>query len=47
MRCRLLGQRKIVTLLSGHPDGDTQLFNLGTVSFTHIKLRGASVQVYK
>jgi len=26
-----------VTLLSGHPDGDTQLLNLGTVSFTHFK----------
>jgi len=47
MRYRLLCQRKIVTLLSGHPDGDTQLHNLGTVSFTHIKRRGVSVQVYK
>ena len=35
--CRLLGQRKILTLLSGYPDGDTELLNLGTVSFTHIK----------
>jgi len=26
-----------VILLSGHPNGDTQLLNLGTVSFTHIK----------
>jgi len=26
-----------ITLLSGHPNGDTQLFNLGTVSFTHVK----------
>jgi len=26
-----------VTLLSGHPNGDTQLLNLGTVSFAHIK----------
>jgi len=26
-----------VTLLSGHPNGNTQLLNLGTVSFTHIK----------
>ena len=26
-----------VTLLSGHPNGDTQLLNLGTVSFTHVK----------
>ena len=35
--CRLFGQRKILTLLSGHLDGDTQLLNLGTVPFTHIK----------
>ena len=26
-----------VTLLSGHPNVDTQLLNLGTVSFTHVK----------
>jgi len=26
-----------VTLLSGHPNGDNQLLNLGTVSFTHVK----------
>jgi len=26
-----------VTLLSGHPNGDTQLLNLGTVSFIHAK----------
>jgi len=26
-----------VTLLSGQPNGDTQLLNLGTVSFTHVK----------
>jgi len=26
-----------VTLLSGHPSGDTQLLNLGTMSFTHVK----------
>jgi len=25
------------TLLSGHVDGDIQLLNLGTVSFTHVK----------
>ena len=37
IRCRLLGQRKIVTLLCGHPKGDTQLLNIGTVSFTHTK----------
>jgi len=36
-RCQLLGQKKIVTLISGHANGDTQLLNLGTVSFTHIK----------
>jgi len=36
IRCPLLGQRKSVTLLSGHPNGDTQLLNIGTVSFTHI-----------
>jgi len=32
MRCRLrlLGQRKIATLLYGHPNGNTQLLNLGT-----------------
>jgi len=26
-----------------HPNGDTQLLNLGTVSFTHTKWRGVSV----
>jgi len=26
-----------VTLLSGHPNGNAQLLNLGTVSFTHVK----------
>ena len=26
-----------VILLSGHPNGNTQLVNLGTVSFTHVK----------
>jgi len=26
-----------VTLLSGHPNGDTQLLNLGTASFTHVR----------
>jgi len=26
-----------VILLSGHPNGDTQLLNLGTVYFTHVK----------
>jgi len=26
-----------VTMLSGHPNGDTQLLNLGKVSFTHVK----------
>jgi len=26
-----------VTLLSGHPNGDIQLLNLGTVFFTHVK----------
>ena len=26
-----------------HPNGDTQLLNLGTVSFTHTKRRGVSV----
>jgi len=36
IRRRLLGQKR-VTLLSGHPNGDTQLLNLGTVSFAHIK----------
>jgi len=25
-----------VTLLSGHPNGDTQLLHLGTLSFTHV-----------
>jgi len=37
------GQREIVTLLSGHPHGDTQLLELGTVSFTNTKRRGVSV----
>ena len=41
------GQRKIVTLLSGHPHGDTQLLELRTVSFTNTKRRGVSVKVYK
>jgi len=27
-----------VTLLSGQPNGDTQLLNLGTVCFTHVKV---------
>jgi len=26
-----------VILLSGHPNGNTQLLNLGTISFVHIK----------
>ena len=43
IRCRPLGQRKIVILLSGHPNGDTQLFTLGTMSYAHIKRRGISV----
>jgi len=29
--------KKRVILLSGHPSGDTQLLNLGTVCFVHIK----------
>jgi len=29
--------KKRVTLLSGHPNGDTQLLNRGTVSFAHVK----------
>jgi len=37
IRRRLLGQRQIVALLSRHPNGDIQLLNLRTVSFTHIK----------
>jgi len=32
-----LSAKERVTLLSGHPNGDTQLLNLGTVSFTHVK----------
>jgi len=40
-------KKDIVTLLSGHPSGDTQLLILGTVSFTHTKRRGVSVQVTK
>jgi len=43
MRCQLLSQGKIVALLSGHPNGDTQLLNLGVVSFTHTERRGVSV----
>ena len=39
-RCRLLGQRKIADLLSSHPNGNTQLLNLGTVPFIHTKRRG-------
>jgi len=27
-----------VTLLSGHPNSNSQLLNLGTVSFTHVKV---------
>jgi len=45
MRCRLLGQRQILTLLSGHLNGDTQLLNLGTMSFTHFKRRGVNVYI--
>jgi len=37
------GQRKRVTLLSGHPHCDTQMLELGTVSFTNTKRRGVSV----
>ena len=40
MRCWLLDQRNIVTLLSCHPNDDTQLLKLGIVSFTHTKQRG-------
>jgi len=29
--------KKRVILLSGHPNGDTQLLNLETVAFAHIK----------
>jgi len=29
-----------VTLLSGHPNGDTQLLTLGSVTFTHVKAAG-------
>jgi len=42
IRCRLFGQRKIGTLLSGHPNGDTQVLNLRNVPFAH-KPRGVSV----
>jgi len=42
IRCGLPDQRNIVTLLSGHPNGGTQLLNPGTVSFTHTKRRGIS-----
>jgi len=47
VRWRLLGQKQIVALLSGHPNGDIQLLNLGTVFFIHIKRRGASVKWIK
>jgi len=43
IQCRILDKRIIVTLLSGHPNGDSQLPNLRTVSFTHSKWRGGSV----
>jgi len=39
-----------VTLLSGHPNGDTQLLNVGTVSFTHVKAarnKGLNVKIKK
>jgi len=36
-----------VTLLSDHPNGDTQLLNLGTVAFIHTKRRGVSVEWIK
>lgn len=39
----LLNQRKIVTLLSGYPNGNTQLLNLGTMSFNHTKWGRVSV----
>jgi len=35
-------KERYTTLLAGHPSGDTQLLNLGTVSFTHTKRHGAS-----
>jgi len=34
---RRFSAKERVILLSGHRNGDTQLLNLGTVSFTHIK----------
>jgi len=34
---RRFSVKEKVTLLSGHTNGDTQLLNLGTVSFTHFK----------
>jgi len=37
----------VVTLLSDHPNGNTQLLNLGTVSFIHTKRRGVSVEWIK
>jgi len=40
VRCRLLDQRNTVTLLSCHPNGDTQLLKLGIMSFTHTNQRG-------
>ena len=32
-----LSVKERVILLSGHPNGDTQLLNLGTEYFTHVK----------
>ena len=34
---RRFSAKERVTLLSGHPNGDTQLLDLGTVSFNHVK----------
>jgi len=34
-----------VTLLSGHPNGDTQLLKLGTVSFAHVKCLSLQIKI--
>jgi len=38
--------KKIVTMLSDHPSGNTQLLNLGNMSFTHTKQCRLRLSVY-
>jgi len=44
IRNQLLGQRNMVTLLSGNHNGETHLLNLRTVPSTHTNWHGLSVK---